>query len=162
MTWAKVRSIRASDPARLIKDIAVEHGITSGQCCLILSGTTWKESGYTPRARAWKRTKLTWDIVAEIRRDYQAGVRQVALAAQHGVTPACINIICKNRTWCDPNYVMEPAPRRRKLTQEQVDQVRAHYADERSCAWIAVRYGVSTVTIWAIVKNLTWRAATAA
>lgn len=157
LTWPIVYAIRDTDPARQIKDVATEFGIAPSNCYNILAGKIWKDRSYTPAVRTSHRTKLTWAIVREIRAQAAAGAKQISLAAQYGVTPACVNVIVKNRTWRDPSYTLAPpAPRGRKLSQEQVAEIRHHYADDRSCSWIASRYGVSAVTIWNVVNRRSW------
>lgn len=44
-------------------------------------------------------SKITWDIVREIRRRREAGETGSSLAREFGITPTCVVQIVKNRTW---------------------------------------------------------------
>lgn len=59
-----------------------------------LAKTKIKNSGESS-----KRTKLSWNIVNEIRSAHQAGVSQLELAKQFSVTPANISSIVLFRSW---------------------------------------------------------------
>lgn len=56
------------------------------------------------------------------------------------------------------NYARGERQWRAKLTQSQVDKIRAKYIPRKySTHKLAIEYGVNQQTIWAIIANRTWR-----
>lgn len=110
------------------------------------------ERGRMPKGEARPSSVLTATQVTEIRSSSDTGV---ALADRYGVTVSTISKIRKGLMW---EYLPWPegfSPRRRKkLTSEQVDQVRN--SSESTSAW-AERLGVSEKVIWLLRANYYYR-----
>jgi len=87
---------------------------------------------------------------------------QRELAAEYGISQQLVSDVVGRHVWREVWREPMPAsydPRRatRKLTPEQVDQMRADYATGQvSQRLLAVQYGVSPMTVNRVLRGLTY------
>lgn len=104
--------------------------------------------------------KLTQVQVGEIRKRYdEEKITQETLAAEYGVTRANIAAIVTKRSWNtgEPRLYFDGRRGKKKLTVEQVIEIRARYAAGGiSQKTLATEYHVHCSTIWGIVTRKYW------
>jgi len=104
--------------------------------------------------------KLTQEQVEEIRRRYNnEKITQEALAQEYGVNNANIGCIVNNRSWKPldgyAGVTKSADLRHQTLTQEQVEEIRRRYSEEKTSTHkLGCEYGVHGTTIWRIVKSI--------
>jgi NUMOD4 motif len=102
----------------------------------------------SPRGEKQWKHKLTWEIVADIRRRYAAGEKQADLAAEFGVEPSGISQIVNGKTWrpWDGSGVEIPPTRRQRVRAETV-RLHARYVAGESLEVLAEEAGCSRDTL---------------
>lgn len=105
---------------------------------------------------------LTDEQVIEMRRRYAAGgIQQRALADEYGVTSGAVANIVNGKSWTHlpmPEALIgrEKQAHRRKLSPDQVHQVRAALMEGQKRKDVAERFGVAYTTICAIASGHNW------
>lgn len=90
-----------------------------------------------PQQAQQKQVRLSAKQQRELVERYQAGALQRELAAAYGVERRTVGVIIKRHG----------ASQGRGLTDEQIDQAMAAYADGQSLATIAAQHGVAVRTV---------------
>lgn len=83
-------------------DLAFEYGVGRSTIGSILSNKNWRDNGYEQVKRAYvisSNSKVTPDIVNEIRRRINIGTSQAALAREYSVSRATICRIANGKAW---------------------------------------------------------------
>lgn len=103
-------------------------------------------------------TKLTWEIVKEIRRLWLTGkYTQLQLSNIYNITKATIGYIINNETWYDINYVfIKSINHSIKLSRDRVEDIRIKYATGNYTQKQLVKeYNISKSVISRIINNKT-------
>jgi hypothetical protein len=112
---------------------------------------------HTENIRRSSRTKLTWEIVREIR---SSDAPRDELAERYGVGRGAIEQVIANANWHDPDYVPPSKrggilrPKIAKLTPEDAIAIRASSLSETV---LAARYGVCRASIGNVRRRVTFR-----
>lgn len=101
---------------------------------------------------------LTDQIVMDARRLYVDGLSYREIGERFGVEGAAIGFAVRGDTWAhitDPPPVTERRSQGGKLTQVQIEEIKALRAAGGSCATIAERYGVTPSNISYLTRDKT-------
>lgn len=135
-------------------------------------------------ARFWSKVRISqpdecWEWTGSIRPSGHGGVKwpgqqlahRVAYLLAYGESPAVVAHLCFNPACCNPAHLRgddDNTPNRRdadraKLTPADVDYIRRHYvkgtpgvANSGNSALLAIRFGVSRVSIINVVARRSW------
>ena len=100
-------------------------------------------------------SKLTAKDVAEIRNKY-LHTTVLELENEYGVRQSTIRRILYNQLWYDKDYTYKPINRRRKLTEDDVIEIKNMLKEGLTHDFIAKRYHVSRATITSINSGKSW------
>lgn len=159
LTDEQVRTIRTTYATGDITsaDLARQYGVSNPMMLTILTGKTYRGAGgpIIERARKMQGANAPWarfteQQVLDIRRRYATDtITMDALGAEYGTKNQTISSIIRGKSWAHvsgpKNMVVRP--RHRKLTDDQVREIRASRAAGETCIAIAVRLGVSHATV---------------
>lgn len=109
--------------------------------------------------------KLTWEIVAEIRRLYAAGEKQVDLSERYGVAQSAISAIVRGKSWRPYEGVEAAEPWRRppgserrvrgqRMTGEMVKALHTRYLAGEDIRALAREVGCDRTSIYARFKRM--------
>jgi transposase len=99
--------------------------------------------------------KLDPDKVREIRALRAGGMLQKDIAARFNMSEKQISRVIRHEVWADIPSDTPPVTQRR-LTAEQVREIRALPAGGMEAKEIAPRYGISVSQVWRIVQRRNW------
>lgn len=128
----------------------------------ILRNTTWHDKEYDPPKGVFYKasgedagnSKLTWDIVNPIRKNWRKGIPK--LAAEFGISQPNVCSILNNISWHDETYV--PIKRKpgkpKKLSEEQVIAIRID-RNTHNLSWkqIQKKYSISEGVLQKVLKG---------
>lgn len=101
--------------------------------------------------------RLTEATVLECRRRYAAGETQTALAAEYGVSGACMSLAMRGITWAGLPGAAPAHTRHRgrsaRLAPEIAEEARRRYAAGESRVALAAEYGVTRATLWMTIRR---------
>lgn len=107
-------------------------------------------------------SKLTWDLVRELRRKYRAQeVRLNEWAEEHGVSLTCVRRVIGNKTWVDPEYKYAPSGTRTGGAHHRTvvsDELARQVSEDRKLTGATVKelsakYGLKKSTVYAICSG---------
>lgn len=112
-----------------------------------------------------KAKKLTEQQVKDIRSRYAADrtLTHRVLATEYGVSKETMGLVLRGRTWAHIDGAVLPGRSRQvnrpsaKLTVDEVREIRARRAAGEKVRDLAAEFGVVSLTIRKIVRELTWR-----
>lgn len=102
-------------------------------------------------------SKLTWEIVREIRKLWNTGkYTQKQLAYRYKIGHKAINDIINNKKWIDKNYIkfISKNKKRHKIARNQEDIIRSKYTTrEYSYRQLAILFNISPTYVRNIIKK---------
>lgn len=102
-------------------------------------------------------SKLTQEMVREIREKYANGVKITFLAKEFNVSTEQIRVIVSNESWKDDNYKPVRIHGKAKLNWDEVHQIREKHKKGEKQVDLAKEFGVNPRTINVIVLNKVWK-----
>ena len=140
-------------------EIAKDYHVKPGTIQAIATGRSWRHLG--PPIVKDRLRKLTEKHVREIRKRLRAKERKDEIAADYGVSAATIYDIARGKIWKHLGGKVRGHERQRghnarKLTSEQVKEIRRRYDGGEGSTTIAKDFGVSASTILLVVNFETY------
>ncbi len=108
------------------------------------------------------KSAVSDEDAANIRAAFLSGERQCDIARRFSVSPAVVHGIVRGKTRTGAPFGFGPRPphmggSRRKLTAEEVAQMRDARRAGESFSALAEKFGISIGTAWHVVRGHTWR-----
>lgn len=112
-----------------------------------------------PKGEDSTSSKITWDIVNQIRKMYQTGnFKQRELGARFGLDQTQVGHIVSNEQWIDENYKREVISTAHKMSLIKAQKVRWLNKVGFNQTQISKMFNVHKSLISLIIRNKIWRA----
>jgi DNA invertase Pin-like site-specific DNA recombinase len=114
LSWEIVREIRAlhAEGKHTFVQLAEFYGCSNTAVEFVIQNKSWIDENYhyiVDKSANAPLTKLSWEIVRDIRRRYSNGnISQALLAGEYGVDKSTVKRIVQNRIWIDLDYIYDP------------------------------------------------------
>lgn len=95
-------------------------------------------------------SKLTWDIVNQIRKDYETIKSPAELGRLHNVCRKTVGKIVRNKSWVVNEETLKE---QREFTKEEIEAIKARYVVLKSCTKLAAELGIGINRTRRLVKT---------
>ena len=95
-------------------------------------------------------SKLTWDIVNQIRKDYETIKSPAELGRLHNVCRKTVGKIVRNKSWVVNEETLRE---QREFTKEEIEAIKARYVVLKSCTKLAAELGIGINRTRRLVKT---------
>lgn len=95
-------------------------------------------------------SKLTWDIVNQIRKDYETIKSPAELGRLHNVCRKTVAKIVANKSWVVNEETLRE---QREFTKEEIEAIKARYVVLKSCTKLAAELGIGINRTRRLVKT---------
>jgi transposase len=156
--------------------LAKRYDVSRPTILFAVKGQTWKHvpdpviirsTERCARGNRFRRAKLTADKVRQARELRLLGATVPELAEEFGVSVASLTPALLGKTWkhipnpVPPDFIPEPRigtdSTSAKLTEDDVQTIRAQRQEGQTYKQIASHYGISAATAFHIIHRHTWR-----
>lgn len=171
LTWEKVGEIRKKSKTNNFtnKELSKMYNISETVIDKIIQNKNWIDKDYVyvkKPSRSGERcnfAKLTWELVKQLRKEYQLGIPPRELIKKYNITKYSIYLIMKNKNWHDPDFVLKKNkfPKYgKKVNIEIAREIRRLYKTEKyTQPQLAEMFKISSSIIHRIIINKAWKEA---
>ncbi|MCP4649549.1 MAG: hypothetical protein GY853_05650 [PVC group bacterium] len=145
----KMRQLR-KDGAK-VKDIAERFGIHCTSTSRVLTGKIWSHVN-----GAFKPNRLTEEKVIKMRQLRKDGAKVKDIAERFGIARASASQALTGKTWSHVNGAVKPLYSKKKLTEEEVIEIRQLRKDGAKVKDIAERFGIHYMSVSRVLNGRTW------
>lgn len=132
-------------------------------CEWVTSAENLRRSHRAGKIKKSRQIKFTADVALEIKHLAWSGIKTKVIADKFGISMQNVRSVVTGHTWAEvAPHLTQKNPPPKKLTDEQVAEIREALSRGEVHSRIAARYGVDRTTITAINRGKNWKNITVA